>query len=138
MSDEQRRNPVPTFPRTPDEYREFVIREGRAQGDKVLEKARLQNEKIRQAAAIALVFKSEGWKYFWESMDQYRDNLKEVIPELKGSVFDKGAAVEKIQGKIELMQAIDLQVEHWLALSKQEPVDIEALQKTMTELPTEL
>lgn len=102
---------------------------------KILDRIEHNNQEIEKAAKIAAMLKSEGWGLFWEDLQGYDELLsRATLAELAGSVLDKGAAVERIQGKLEVMNAINADVEYYLKKATEPIVDVAEARKQFSAL----
>lgn len=91
------------------------------------------NEEIRQSIEVVQMIKSPAWKLFWDKFVDYQPaQMAELLMNATGSVLEKGAAVEKVQGQMELMGSINADVEKWIHRSKMEPVDVNLYKRTLT------
>lgn len=121
-------------PRTLEEFHQQVQKLGKEKGLQFITAAEKNNEEIRKSRAILEMMKSEGWGYFWERINGYEETINiSALASITGDILKKGAAVERIQGKLELMGVIDAEVEFHKKNAAKEPLDVDLFKDKLNQ-----
>lgn len=131
----QAQKPQDHIPRTPEEAMELFAKMSQDQKKDVLEKTVKSNEKILDALKVVKMFEAEGWPIFSGAITELREMIggEAAIAFMTGNIFEKGAKVENLQGRMAVLESIQTLIDEFKKQARQEPVDLVALEQALNQ-----
>ncbi len=128
-------NPSDHIPRTPEEAQKLFKQMNQQQKSDLLEKTLSRNEKIEQAAAVMDMMKHPGWPIFAAAIQDLREMVsgEATIANMTGSIFEKGAKVENLQGRMVMLESIQTLVDEFKKQARETPVDTAELKNFLDQ-----